>query len=127
MKHKVSEIEGVLLDAAVCMAEGREHVLETLPSGWRVLSARVVLTSAALPELSKSAMLMYKPSQEWKHGGPIIELERIELGSPGSHRHRGQWAAWTCVDVHEFYGATPLIAAMRAFVASKLGEEVDLP
>ena len=107
MKHKVSELEGALLDAAVAKAEGR----------W---SADAIQAITEHPGV-------WRPSLNWAFGGPIIERERIELASPGSHRHPGQWAAWTCVDDHEFYGATPLIAAMRAYVASKFGDAVDLP
>jgi len=29
--------------------------------------------------------------------------------------------------VFYYYGSTPLIAAMRCYVASKLGDEVELP
>lgn len=75
------------------------------------------------------------PSTEWAHGGQIIERERI-----GVHpSHDGSWRAlndaWMDqgselhADPEDARGAgsTPLIAAMRAFVASKLGEEVELP
>jgi hypothetical protein len=29
--------------------------------------------------------------------------------------------------VHDHYGPTPLIAAMRCYVASKMGDEIELP
>ena len=65
----------------------------------------------------------FKPSTDWSHGGPIIEREGIDL-------KRITDALW---DAHmrnvNFYedGSTPLIAAMRCYVASKLGDEVELP
>ena len=80
-------------------------------------------------------------STQWEHGGPIIERENItvrpifraERTEHGSdiYRHDG-WAAhiepnafW--VTPQPFSGPTPLIAAMRCYVASKLGDEVDTP
>jgi hypothetical protein len=43
---------------------------------------------------------------------------------------RGYWRAW--IEVGEkahkvVYGPTPLIAAMRCFVSSRLGDEVEIP
>ena len=60
-------------------------------------------------------------STDWAQGGPIIERERIELEWSGP-----DWLAQIKAD-NEWYGPTPLIAAMRAFVASKLGDEVEIP
>ena len=67
-------------------------------------------------------------STDWAQGGPIIEREVISLIHP-------KYDCWTahCYDKtldDESYtldGPTPLIAAMRCFVASKLGDEVDVP
>jgi hypothetical protein len=36
------------------------------------------------------------------------------------------WAVAKCENIPE-RGDTPLIAAMRCYVASKLGEEIDIP
>lgn len=62
----------------------------------------------------------FHPSTDWAQGGPIIERERI-------HVYAGpQWTAG--IKPGQFvYGPTALIAAMRCFVASKLGNEVDVP
>ena len=60
-------------------------------------------------------------STEWCHGGAIIESERICLIDQGGD----YWQAicgWK-----EMFGDTPLIAAMRCYVASKLGDEVEVP
>jgi hypothetical protein len=59
---------------------------------------------------------------KWEHGGPIIEREKIAIDFDG--------AAWCASDNHKplaNYGPTPLIAAMRCYVASKLGEDVSIP
>lgn len=58
---------------------------------------------------------------QWRDGGPIIEREGITL----THQDT-RWGAQTDDDLFA-YGPTPLIAAMRCFVASKLGEIVEVP
>jgi hypothetical protein len=62
-------------------------------------------------------------STDWADGGPIIEREGIELlcESLGF-----RWVAMPQKGP-EWRGPTPLIAAMRCYVASKLGDEVDVP
>lgn len=63
------------------------------------------------------------PSTDWAQGGPIIEREEIELVPKGMY-----WDAYADEDFHVPHsGPTPLIAAMRCYVASKLGDEVEIP
>lgn len=106
MNQKVSELEGALLDAAVAKAHGQPD--------------------SVVAEVRKfaGAFDSFAPSTRWDHGGPIIERERINVVSV----RPGDWAAspkdQTYTGRQE--GPTPLIAAMRAYVASKLGEEVEL-
>jgi hypothetical protein len=59
-------------------------------------------------------------STNWAQGGPIIEQEKITLEWTGEN-----WCAYIRHDAEEF-GLTPLIAAMRCYVSSKLGDEVDI-
>ena len=71
----------------------------------------------------------YSPSTDWSQGGEIIERERLSI-TP----REGYWEAY-CHDNlfkddgsdHFQMGTTPLIAAMRCYVASKLGGSVQLP
>ena len=68
-------------------------------------------------------------STDWAEGGPIIEREGINLDN---YAKNPKWSAWTPAPDRESgeaqaYGSTPLIAAMRCYVASKLGDEVELP
>ena len=67
----------------------------------------------------------YTPSTNWAQGGPIIEREKI------STTCYGQWLAALPVDTtgeaRGYYGPTPLIAAMRCYVASKLGDDIEIP
>jgi hypothetical protein len=69
----------------------------------------------------------YKPSTDWAQGGPIIEREKIAV----VYRAGEYWLAYTHENYQgrqaEAYGPTPLVAAMRCYVASKLGDEVDVP
>ena len=67
--------------------------------------------------------LIFAPSTNWAHGGPIIEREEIELVPKGM-----RWDAYADEDFHVPHsGPTPLIAAMRCYVSSKLGDEVEIP
>ena len=60
---------------------------------------------------------------DWAAGGPIIEREMITVG-PAKHDGYMAWA-WPKAD--GYWGDTPLIAAMRCYVASKLGDDADIP
>ena len=64
-------------------------------------------------------------STQWAQGGPIIEREITRVENLGD----GRWAAYknSKDETHRLTGPTPLIAAMRCYVASKLGDEVDVP
>jgi hypothetical protein len=66
---------------------------------------------------------------DWAEGGALIERERISI-SPRD----GYWEALYHdnlfqEDGSDYFqmGTTPLVAAMRCYVASKLGDEVQLP
>ena len=65
-----------------------------------------------------------KYSTDWARGGPIIEREKIDVMWCGD-----RWCAYTMCGDKQLVteGETPLIAAMRGYVTSKLGDEVELP
>lgn len=75
-------------------------------------------------DVSLSGHYTYKPSTDWAQGGPIIEQEGIEIVTV-SH----DWRAMINTEDGWLrqYGPTPLVAAMRCYVASQLGDEVDVP
>ena len=109
MKHKVAELEGALLDAAVAKAEGQ----------WSAESVKAIAEHPGV----------WRPSTSWIFGGPIIERERMCIQCPDvidADLGRGQWSANVYGAGAWQEGTTPLIAAMRAYVASKFGEEIDL-
>jgi hypothetical protein len=101
---KTAELTGAALDWAVMTCEG---YVQPRPIDWILRG-------------------FFTPSTDWSQGGPIIEREEISVNWAS-----GQWQAHTVNGQDEYeqieYGPTPLIAAMRCYVASKLGDEVEIP
>ena len=117
---KTSELTGAALDWAVAKCEGHESRCSWMleKEGYAAWQAYEMAWGNPLPNYFTN----------WSQGGPIIERERIciDIG------HDGVWLAYTkqnYEDAKEFMhvGPTPLIAAMRCYVASKLGNEIELP
>jgi len=120
MKIKTSELSGAALDWAVAKCEGRNITLMRNTNG--TLFKQPVWADG---------IEQCNYSNFWAQGGPIIEREFIALdfGHP--------WRAFTQVEEAvgddivpvnvDAYGPTPLIAAMRCYVSSKLGDEVEVP
>ena len=108
MKTKTSELERAALNWAVAECEG----IDTQSFLW-----------AENQRAMDGNEHYYNYSTNWLSGGPIIEREGIELlcESLGFR--------WVAIPQKgpEWRGPTPLIAAMRCYVASKLGAEVDVP
>jgi hypothetical protein len=61
---------------------------------------------------------------KWEFGGPIIEREVIDLVSPLGCPTTSWVASRGRIYAN---GPTPLIAAMRCYVASKLGDDINIP
>ena len=106
---KTSEMQGFALDWAVMAAEGGEW------SGKLLSDGTLVTYTGRLPITTRL----------WAAGGPIIERERIHL----AHSHfKGHWVAFIAnSDCGNVFGPTPLVAAMRCYVASKMGDEIEVP
>ena len=68
----------------------------------------------------------YEYSTDWSQGGPIIEREKLDLEWRSISGCRAKYE-WLDEPFYEGIGPTPLIAAMRCYVASKLGDDVDVP
>jgi hypothetical protein len=66
----------------------------------------------------------YTPQVHWAQGGPIIERERINTLDNGGD-FSCYYSRGAAVGIR-YTGPTPLIAAMRCYVISKLGEEVEV-
>lgn len=125
MKVKTSELSGAPLDWAVAQI--------TKPNRAMISGAGRSAKTIYIPK--RSQYYVYAPSSNWKQGGPIIEREQLCVG----YKHQLDsyyvpvidpsvlcWAR-TTAGGHLKYGPTPLIAAMRCYVASKLGDEIEIP
>ncbi len=115
MKMKASELQGAALDWAAAKAEGF-----TPTQAWTYGEVAIW----------KGRAYKYAPSTDWAQGGSIIEREGISLrrGFADDGGFEGWVAQLWAQDTTVFEdGPTPLIAAMRCYVASKLGDEIDVP
>jgi len=111
---KTSELTGAALRWAVAKCEGPDSVAACY---YDEDNTPLYLDEAPQPT--------WEPSTDWLQGGPIIEREKISVWARGN-----EWAAESFVPNQqgiEYVGPTPLIAAMRCYVASKLGDEVEIP
>ena len=103
---ETSKLTNAALDWAAAKCEGL-----TDENGWTALQIfKSVRGSGA-----------YRYSTNWAQGGPIIEREGISITQFG-----GAWKA-SSLRQSAILGPTPLIAAMRCYVASKLGDNVEIP
>jgi hypothetical protein len=116
---KVAELEGAQLDAWVARASGMEWLL----TDWRPGSDLYLRGD-------EGEYIPYSPSTDWNQGGPIIEREHIDLAFGNVPETwealvRPEYEYGTYMrDDGRGTGRTALIAAMRAYVASKFGDEV---
>ncbi len=111
---KTSELTGAALDWAVAKCEPDDTVRIYFDED---TGEKLCHDDWDVPEFS--------PSTDWSQGGPIIERECIDLQYQGGETD--VWAADMFNADSMVYGDTPLIAAMRCYVASKLGVEIELP
>lgn len=137
-KIKTADLTGPALDWTVAKCEG-----------WRVSVTEFRKSQISSSKFAYSSVLA--------KGGPIIELEKItvvcaegdynpskagtsecydtywvatrgKLSASTVYGPQGDnWGECFQIDADAVQGPTPLIAAMRCFVASKLGDEVDVP
>ena len=117
MKVQTSEATGLVLD-------------------WLVIYIQTYAATGGNPILTEDMMRkavangMASPSTDWAQGGPIIEREGISPAFNPSmiYERDARWKAFDCsTDGGHQFGPTPLVAAMRCYVASRLGEEVEVP
>ena len=108
MKVKTQNLTGMALDWAVAKCEWVPRTFEAMT-------------------VDEIALDCYY-STDWAQGGPIIEREGMTVGRQIDPT---QWAAeaFDARGTTTFvgYGPTPLIAAMRCYVASCAGDEIEVP
>lgn len=118
VKIKTAELTGAALDWAVAKCEAGPDVGSFL--------------DGVVPHPDYNN---FHPSTDWSRAGSIIEREGIELlcnvSSAEAGRFKEAHPDWfACLKTRKnqhWHGTTPLVAAMRAFVASHLGDEVEIP
>ena len=107
---KTSELTGAALDWAVAKCEG---VTEGKDGAWYY-----------------DRRNSYNYSTDWSQGGPVIAEMRglkLKIGrKPGAPCY-AHIVGHNGVERWHQTGKTPLIAAMRCYVAGKLGDEVEVP
>jgi hypothetical protein len=128
---KVSELTGATLDYWAAQADPRCEGLtwERREDHWAGVCDAGVAAFIAPKGFAQALRLrrqygngaeQYAPSLLWHQGGSIIEQSRITIRAGA-----GYWAAFIdAANQPDEEGETPLIAAMRAFVASRYGDEV---
>ena len=115
---KVDQLTGAALDWAVAKCEGYTCLHKT--EGRMPHEPQLVMWP---PRKAYGLVDLWELgySTDWAQGGAIIEREGLTI----THQ-QNQWAAQTDDDLFAF-GPTPLIAAMRCYIASKLGGSVNIP
>lgn len=111
---KTADLTGPALDWAVAKCRGFAGLDEDL---WLMRDG-----------IADMPLHAYTPSTDWAQGGPIIErmVERHGL----VFACRGKTVVCSLpfsIEHQEWFGDTPLIAAMRCFATKALGAEVDVP
>ncbi|WP_241299402.1 phage protein NinX family protein [Burkholderia stabilis] len=134
---KVQDLVGVRLDWAVAKALGCELV--SAHDNFRRIAKGAWSEEKITEQLGKmtNEQVIINPmsgnaeplpafSTGWLSAGPIIERERISTNYDASGRWSQGWRAFSN-RAPIMLGETLLVAAMRSYVASKLGEEVAVP
>jgi hypothetical protein len=107
--YATDELEGPLLDLAVAKAIGLRAVIHKVDNAIAPFFECCVLNGCG------RLQYQYTPSRCWSQGGPLIEEYLISLTERGE-----TWAAYA-PGGHLAEAATPLLAAMRALVAKRVG------
>lgn len=123
-KVKVSEAEGKVLDALVAQVQGYTNLrrnVHRFDNSW-------IMNPPPRSGYGQVRLKDLDYSTDWSIGGPVIQTERIDI----LNRLHKPWLCEAEVLVApatrvKGRGPTPLIAAMRCYVISKLGEEVEVP
>lgn len=143
---KVSELTGMNLDEQVAMLDSYcaglsfERRADHIVGIGDVNGERVVHVFLHEGNHRTTARLLCKypyaryfsPSTQWHQGGPIIERERINLDG-GDLPSVRDWHARTVMrqvsganmaPSYRMIDESPLVAAMRAYIASRVGLEI---
>jgi hypothetical protein len=120
---KTAELIGAALDWAVSKCEGFTSEYEPDIGDFWIERTNHTYTGLAPFGYLKEALHF---STDWSQGGPIIERELLTICALSKNRFSAGYAVAHSAKNNQI-GTTPLIAAMRCYVASKLGDKVVLP
>lgn len=115
MQYKTSDLSGIALDWTVACAKGYSKPALTISGNIQGF-------------LNMHEDGYHNYSVDWSQAGPIIDREEITVCWQGA-----QWVGSKfnvrVAGEYEFQnsGPTPLVAAMRCYVASKLGDIIEVP
>ncbi len=122
---KVSELTAAQLDYWVAKAEGVEH-----PRAMRKMAPGFVMVPYETEDDDGpiTRYRAFEPSSAWIDGGPLIHAHRISFATigtgPRDESGNEPIVAITYTGRHAMTAPTHLIAAMRAIVRDKFGDEV---
>ena len=123
---KTSELTGAALDWAVAKCEFVVGRIK-MPAFAELEKVRIIIYNQ--DNTPEAGGVWFSPSTDWAQGGPIIERKKINLAM----ERENLWVAQIFAEpyyrrvVYTASSDNPLAAAMRCFVASKLGDEVEIP
>lgn len=115
MKIKTSELSDAALDWAVAKCAGQPVYYNAADT-------------ALYMGFGPTGDYPYAPSTDWSQAGPLIDGGKVGVwweAGPYADNVGPCWFSESAAAVG--CGPTPLIAAMRCYVASKLGDEVEVP
>lgn len=128
---RVADLAGGLLDYWVGRAEGipaGQLHLSPVANSDVVLCVLIFMPLSRLLPPSDNELVSYCPSQSWGQGGKLIEKHNIsvEYGCGGDQPWQSEIGfERNLTDGWVTFGSRPLIAAMRALVASVYGDTVE--
>lgn len=144
MKVRTDDLIDLALDWAVATCQGRTVKFDPMGFGPTVTEGGPWIWEEGTGDKKPCYWRIsggYSPSTIWGQGGLIIEREtitvrpvfRAERTESGTDIYRQDgWAAhvepkafW--ITPQPFSGPTPLVAAMRCYVASVMGDEIEVP
>jgi len=112
---RIANLEGAQLDYWVARAQGIESIKFNFEGKVLILEGKVWT-------------IIYSPSTDWSQGGPIIDSERMTFATTGTGPRGDDGfepvVAITYTGRRAMEGPSHLIAGMRAYLASKFGENV---
>lgn len=118
MKIEISKSSGRVLDWLVTTIEDPQACTNGVED-WISRRLRAV----------RSSQHLFHWSISWAEGGSIREREGIDMWCLTSTIYDDpmRWTAMHPKVGKEYYGHTPLLAAMRCYVAFRLGDFVEVP